>query len=374
MPISKRDIIVIGGSAGAIPVLLAFVKSLPIDFAASIFIVQHVAPFAPSRLPQLLSNAGHLKAVHPKTGDTIKPSLIYLAPPDHHLLIESGKVIVARGPKENRFRPSIDALFRSAAYIYGPRVIGLVLSGSLNDGTSGLWTIKQMGGMAVVQDPEDATFPDMPASALEHVNVDYSVRTENMADLLVRLAAKPVAKKRKTSAKVMKRLETEILIATRDNAFEMGIIGMGELTPFTCPECNGALSKLKEGSIVRFRCHTGHAFTISALLSEVSESVEELLWQAMRGLEETNMLLNSIAQHFESTGRKDAAKLLLARATQIKRQAQIVHDSVLHQQILSGDIAYSQATKGNTPRRKARSRPPQSTSAAPARSREPSAS
>jgi two-component system, chemotaxis family, protein-glutamate methylesterase/glutaminase len=126
---------------------------------------------------------------------------------------------------------------------------------------------------------------------------------------------------------------------------------MGELTPFTCPECNGALSKLKEGSIVRFRCHTGHAFTISALFSEVSESVEELLWQAMRGLEETNMLLNSIAQHFESTGRNDAAKLLLARATQIKRQARLVHDSVLHQQLLSGDIAWpSDDRKYSTPK------------------------
>jgi two-component system, chemotaxis family, protein-glutamate methylesterase/glutaminase len=154
---ARRDIVVIGSSAGGITPLSELVGGLPPDFPASILIVQHIPPHAPSMLPEILSRAGPLPAVHPKPNEPIQPGRIYVAPPDHHLLIaESGKAIVARGPKENRFRPSIDALFRSAAYVYGPRVIGVVLSGALDDGTSGLWSVKRMGGMAVIQDPEDA--------------------------------------------------------------------------------------------------------------------------------------------------------------------------------------------------------------------------
>src|SRR3954466_9494121 len=294
----QRNIVVIGASAGGIAALTELVRGLPEDFSASMFIVQHLPASSPSALPELLSRSGPIKAIHPKDGEAIKPSRIYVAEPDHHLLIEEGKVIVKRGPKENRFRPSIDALFRSAAYVYGPRVIGVVLSGVLDDGTSGLWTIKRLGGLALIQDPKDAIFPSMPINASEYVKIDHSLPVADMAKLLVELTEEPALPRPKLAMKDLKRLETEILIATHDNAFEMGIIEMGQLTAFTCPECNGALSRLKEGNIIRFRCHTGHAFTINALLSEVSEKVEDLLWQGMRGLEESNLLLTQMAAHF----------------------------------------------------------------------------
>jgi two-component system chemotaxis response regulator CheB len=164
-----RDIVVIGASSGGIVALLDLVKTLPADFPAPIFVVQHVAADSPSILPQLLSHASSLQAKHPQHGEAVEPGVIYVAPPDHHLLVENDKVLVTRGPKENRFRPSIDALFRSAAYSYGPRVIGVVLTGYLDDGTSGLWTVQRLGGLTIVQDPRDAASPAMPANALHYV-------------------------------------------------------------------------------------------------------------------------------------------------------------------------------------------------------------
>jgi two-component system chemotaxis response regulator CheB len=337
---TKRDIVVIGASAGGISALLELVRGLPHDLAASIFIVQHIPAHSPSMLPEILNKSGPLRAVHPKDGEQVELSRIYVAEPDHHMLLEGGRVIVKRGPKENRFRPSIDALFRSAAYVYGPRVIGVVLSGVLDDGTSGLWTIKRMNGLAIVQEPTDAVFPQMPSNVMKYVKVDHTIPATEMAALLVGLTGKSAPAKRKLSAKELKRLQVEILIATHDNAFEMGIIEMGTLTAFTCPECNGALSRLKEGSIARFRCHTGHAFTISALLSEVSETVEGQLWQAMRGLEESNLLLLEIGKHFKEIGRPQDAEVFLTRAKEVKKRAQIVHDSVLSQKLISGDLKF----------------------------------
>lgn len=354
----KRDIVTIGGSAGGMAPLLELARHLPKDFAASIFIVQHLAPYAPSNLPELLSRSGPLKAAHPKNGELIQPGRIYVAPPDHHLLIGEGKIIVAKGPKENRFRPSIDALFRSAAYVYGPRVIGLVLSGVLDDGTSGLWSIKRLGGLVLIQDPADAQFPDMPQNVLEYVRPDYTLPSREFADLLVQLTGVPAPKRPKLPVKELKRIEAEILIATRDNAFEMGIIEMGELTAFTCPECNGALTRLKEGKIIRFRCHTGHAFTINSLLADVSVSVEDLLWQAMRGLEESNMLLIEMGTHFGTTGRPEIAQTFFEKAKEIKSQARVVHESVLKQQLISGDLRFEKINNARKQHRKSGSRTP----------------
>ncbi len=347
---NKHDIIVIGASAGGIRALLDLCRGFPEDFSPSIFIVQHVPPHSPSMLPKLLSDAGPLPAVHPQDGETIQPGRIYVGVPDHHLLLEHGKVIVKRGPKENRFRPSIDALFRSAAYVYGPRVIGVILSGVLDDGTSGLWTIKRMGGLAIIQDPKDAAFPEMPLSVREYVKVDHVVPVANMAGLLVELVREPAVRKVRVAKKDLKRLELEIAIATHDNAFEMGIIEMGKLTAFTCPQCNGALSRLKEGKIKRFRCHTGHAFTISALLSEVSETVEDQLWQAMRGLEETNMLLIEFANFFQEK-RPDIAQVFIRRAEEVKQRARTVHDSVFKQRLISGDLQFEEEVRSRAERK-----------------------
>jgi len=338
----KRDIIVIGSSAGGVKALIEFTKHLPQDFPGTIFITQHVAPYTVSLLPDILSMKGLLQAEHPQDGDAIKPNRIYVAPPDHHLLLEEGKMLVKRGPKEIRFRPSVDALFRSAAYVYGPRVIGVVLSGYLDDGTSGLWSVKRLGGLTIVQDPEDAAFPAMPANVLEFVEVDQIVPVMELAALLTKLTAEPAPHNIIPPAEDLDRFEIELAIARHDNAFRMGIIEKGELTPFTCPNCHGALTKLIEGNIIRFRCHTGHAYTISALLAEVTESVESTLFQAMRGLEETNLLLEQLGHHFENISKKDIAELFFKKAQDVGEQARVVHDSIFQHQILSADLQFQQ--------------------------------
>jgi two-component system chemotaxis response regulator CheB len=336
----KKDIIVVGASAGGITALKALVKSLPVDFTGSMFIVLHIPPYSETRLAGILSDAGPLKAVQPKDGEDIKPGMLYVAANDHHLLLEKGKVIVKKGPKENRFRPSIDALFRSAAYVYGPRVVGIVLSGVLNDGTSGLWSIKRMGGTTIIQSPDDAEHPQMPQNVLEYVEVDHTVDADDMGPLLETLINEKPLKKIKLSAKEMKLLKMEVLIATRDNAFEMGIIQIGELTPFTCPECHGSLVRLVEGNIIRFRCHTGHAFTASALLADVTKSIEDMLWQGMRGMEELNMLLLSIEKHLKGLGHKKQAAIFADKAEDASHRARIIHDSIFSQEQYSEDIRF----------------------------------
>ena len=335
-----RDIVVIGSSAGGIKALLEFVSHLPADFEAAIFIVQHIAPHTESILPEIITSRSALEAKHPEDGERIQKGTIYIAPPDHHILLEGDKISITKGPKENRFRPSIDALFRSAAYVYGPRVIGVVLSGYLDDGTSGLWSVQRLGGTAIVQEPKDAAFPDMPTNALEFVKADYTVPIAELAALLVSLTAEPAPEPPKVSEEDIERLKIEITIARQDNAFEMGIIKMGELTPFTCPDCHGALTKLIEGNLLRYRCHTGHAYTISTLLAELTESVEGILYQAMRGLEETKMLLNNMGEHFKETNQKEVADLFFRKAEETGKRARVVHDSIFEHELLSGDIQF----------------------------------
>src|SRR5215212_4205120 len=183
-----QQCIVIGASAGGFQVVVNTASQLPADLPVPVFVVMHVRADHHSYLPEILAKAGPLSAVHPEDGAKIKAGVIYVAPPDHHLLIDDSHVAVKRGPKENGFRPSIDALFRSAAYSYGPGAIGVVLSGALNDGTSGLWSIKRLGGIAIVQDPYEARYPSMPRSALEYIEADYKVRSIELAPLLARLA------------------------------------------------------------------------------------------------------------------------------------------------------------------------------------------
>jgi two-component system chemotaxis response regulator CheB len=333
-----RDIVVIGASAGGVEALLELVTTLPKDFPAPIFVVQHVAPYSPSLMPQLLSRVSALPAKHPENGETIEPGVIYVAPPDHHLLIEDDHVLVTRGPKENRFRPSIDALFRSAAYTYGPRVIGVVLTGYLDDGTSGLWSVQRLGGLVVVQDPADAHFPAMPINALEFVTADYIVPLSQIGSLLTRLTTEPPASKPHVTQEEMALLKIEFTIAKQENAFELGIIDKGKLTSFTCPDCHGALTQLVEGNIIRYRCHTGHAYTVNALLSEVTDSVESMLYQSMRGLEETKMLLQNLGSHFEQEAQPTIADLFFRRAAQAGKQARIIHESIIEHESLSGDL------------------------------------
>jgi two-component system, chemotaxis family, protein-glutamate methylesterase/glutaminase len=328
--------IVIGASAGGVETLKEVVARLPADLSVPVFVVLHIPPFVASSLPEILSQVGPLPAVHPQDGTRIKPGHIYVAPPDLHLLIEDGRIAIKRGPKENRFRPSIDALFRSAAYIYGSKAIGVVLSGALDDGTSGLWSIKRLGGIAIVQEPSQAQFDSMPLSALEYVDVDYKLPSTEIGALLGRLVLES-APETLMDEEVILRMKTESLIAAEDGAFQKGIMEMGTLTPFTCPECKGALVKIPEGEMSRFRCHTGHAYTDNALLEAVSESTGEMLWQVMRSLEEDVMLLNHMGQHLKEAGNADRAEKFFKKARELEKRSKTFHETVLDHESLSGD-------------------------------------
>src|SRR5687767_15322737 len=184
---SNNRVVVLGGSSGGIAALTAIAAALPVDFPAPLCVVMHTSPHLPGLLHQILDRAGPLGCVMAATGDRLRAGRIFVAPPDHHLLIEPNLLRIIKGPRENGSRPAIDPLFRSAAQVYGPAAIGVVLTGNLDDGTAGLWVLKQLGGTAVVQDPSDALFPSMPTSALTHVPVDHCVPLSEMVPLLARL-------------------------------------------------------------------------------------------------------------------------------------------------------------------------------------------
>ena len=287
----QQHIIVIGASAGGVQALRKFVHQLPADFNAPVFIVQHTPPNIESFLPEILMNAGKLKAVHPKDGDKFENGTIYIAPPDHHMLIDNENILVKRGPKENNFRPSVDALMRSAAYCYGPAVIGVVLTGMLYDGTSGLWSVKRLGGTTIIQNPEEAEFPDMPKSVLEYVEVDHQVDLSGLGALICELIAQPVKDSNPANAIEIARMKKEIDIAGAQKAFEKGATQLGDCSLLTCPDCGGGMVMIKEDNIVRYRCHTGHAYIDMSLLKESVENTEMKLWEALRCMEETIMIL-----------------------------------------------------------------------------------
>ena len=333
--------IVIGASAGGFEVVVDLASNLPEDLPAPVFVVMHVPAHHPSHLPAILSKAGHLRAMHPEDGQKIEPSFIYVAPPDHHLLIDDGSVAVKRGPKENGFRPSIDALFRSAAYAYGPRAIGVVLSGALYDGTSGLWTIKRLGGTAIVQDPYEAQYASMPRSAREYVEADYTVRSIEMPELLTRLANEQPAGEMITGDDIEHGLEDriakEVQIAAGTSISQKSILELGELTPFTCPECHGALAEITEGKLSRFRCHTGHGFTAEALLEGVMESIGELIWQVTRGLQEAEMLLEHMGRHIRDAGDPSRAQKFFAKARELEKRASRFQEMATDHESLSSN-------------------------------------
>ncbi len=325
---TERDIVVIGGSAGAIQALLAITRDLQPTFAGTIFIVVHISPGSPGLLPEILSREQGIPAQHAVHEARIEKGRIYIAPPNRHLLVDGdGTMRLTQGPKENRFRPAIDPLFRSAALGFGPRVVGVLLSGGMDDGVSGLGAIQDAGGVAVVQDVGDAVVPTLPFNALARLNVEFCLRAAEIGPLLSRLSQgeEPDAPRaRKRSPMTRKEMELEVRQATASNELDSEFITLGEPSLLTCPECHGTLLRMKDERILRFRCHTGHAFTADSLLDALTEGVEEALWNAVRAIEESAMLLNHMAGHKPAQGGasatdfRQAAEAALARAKAVR--------------------------------------------------------
>src|SRR5215212_1547959 len=317
-----KDIIVVGASAGGIEALRALAGGLPADLPASLFIVLHTSPESPAMLADILDRSGSLPALSPKDGDRIRPGTIYVAPPDRHLLIEPNLMRVTRGPKENRFRPAVDPLFRSAAQTYGPRVVGVILTGYLDDGTAGLWTVKQLGGTAVVQDPADALVPSMPLNAVTHVKVDYCVPMEEIPQLLVRLTNE--AAEEEGAYQVPKEVEIEVNIAKEQKALDAGVLQLGEPSNYACPECHGVLLQVKEGTRFRFRCHTGHGFSTESLLADITEKMDDALWNSIRAFEEGELFMRHMAEHLGNGENSQSAESFVKRADDAKRRADVI--------------------------------------------------
>jgi two-component system, chemotaxis family, protein-glutamate methylesterase/glutaminase len=324
--LAERNIIVIGCSVGGVEALQRLVGRLPRNLPAAVFVVLHLAPQSTSMLPTILSRAGELPASHPKDGEPIRMGHIYVAPPDNHLLLENGKMRVMRGPRENRHRPAVDPLFRSAARWYGPRVIGVVLTGALDDGTAGLSSIKKRGGIAIVQDPADAFCGDMPRSAMKNVEVDYVASIDHIPELLQQLAPTKVAENGTgKSSRLIK--ETEIAEIDMDAIEDENRPGVP--SSFACPECGGVLWEQDGEQILRFRCRVGHAYTANSLGVEQTEAVEGALWAAMRALEEGASLARRMAATAARGNREMLESRFLERAEAKMQQAEVLRRLIM---------------------------------------------
>ncbi len=320
--IITMKIIVIGASAGGWESISKLCRSFPEGLRAAVLIVWHISMRSENNFPLMLAKETKLPVESAVNNKTIMEGRIYTAPPNNHLIIEDHKMRVVYGPKENRFRPAIDPLFRSAAYNFGSNVIGILLSGMLSDGTAGLWTIKDRGGISLVQDPDEAQFPDMPSNALKNMDVDYKLSVDEMAPLLIKLTEAPSAEK-KLNPDIAKD-GIEIRMASDDYVSDEDIKKIGEVTEFTCPECHGSLWRIEQGSIIRFRCRTGHAFSVPALLEELSESIERQIWAAIRGLEENTSLIKYLTQHLHSEEDRERLDIYMLRADQSQQSANIL--------------------------------------------------
>ena len=340
--VGKRNIIVIGASAGGVDALKKLLAPLPADLDASLFIVWHMAPTVRGVLPQILSRVTAIAVSNAVDGETIQSNHIYVAPPDQHLMLENGLISLTRGPKENRFRPAIDPLFRSAALSYNNQVMGVILSGALDDGTAGLWTIKQRGGMALVQDPTEAEVPSMPESAIRQVAVDYVLPADQLAARLVKLVNQTVSAISEVDVQETKKTELEIRIAAQETELGMNIFSFGTLSPYTCPECHGVLTMLKEGSLARFRCHTGHAYSVDTLLAAVTETIENNLYSTLRSMDEAIILLNHLGDHYAEANQSRLAALYFQKAQEAKSRADLIRQAVTDHQILSQDLLWQQ--------------------------------
>ena len=303
--------------------------ALPADYRAAIFVVVHVAPETPSVLPAILDRLSALPVSVAKAGAPVRPGTAMIAPPDMHLVLDRDRVRLVNGPRENRHRPSIDVLFRSAAVAYGSRVTGVVLSGMKDDGAAGLWAIKRRGGAAVVQEPSDAEYPEMPRSAMDLVDVDACVPARDLASTLIRMAADSTAKPNEAAPA---SIEAEARMIEQNDSSMAELDALGQRVPLTCPECGGALWEIHEGG-PRFRCHTGHAYSLATLADEQSMQVEAALWAALRRLEESERVAQRMASYARIRGNASLAAYHTDIAT-----GTAAHAATLRQ-LLGGNVA-----------------------------------
>lgn len=325
-----RDIVVIGGSAGAIEALSRLVGHLPRRLDAALFVVVHTAPAADSLLPAILSRRGSLMAVEPADGDPIACDRIYVAPPDCHMIIEAGRIRISSGPKESLHRPAIDPLFRSAARSYQARVVGVVLSGMLDDGSRGLAMIRRRGGTAMVQDPGEALFPQMPRNAIEAANPQHVGTVDELARLI---AIHTRGHEQKSD------VEEFMSDAMNPNGGKVPIGAddvPGTPTGIACPECHGVIWAADELEEPEYRCRIGHAYTTEALAQAHADSVEGALWAAVRALQERASLTKHLGHKAQRRGDHLTAGSMMEQSNTADRQATTIESMLLSRAEKSG--------------------------------------
>jgi two-component system chemotaxis response regulator CheB len=334
-PHQPHAVVVVGASAGGVEALRALTAGLPADLPAAVLVVLHLSANTPSVLPRILGRACALPVAHARNGEPLEPGRVYVACPDQHLLVHPGRLRLLRGARENGVRPAVDPLFRTAARAYGPRVIGVVLSGTLDDGTLGLGHVKRWGGTAVVQDPEDALFDGMPRSAIEHVLVDHVAPAQALGPLLARLARRPRLAHQPTAPAMPDPIESDRDVLEIDGGARRNEALGGRISGLTCPECHGALWEMGDGEDggqgagVRFRCRVGHAFSEQVLHETKGVSIEAALWTALTALEEHAALTLRMAQRAGAAGHEERHRRYHEKVRLLEQRARVIHD-VLH--------------------------------------------
>ncbi len=316
---SRRDVVVVGASAGGVEALKALVASLPRDLPATVLVVLHVPAYGRSVLPAILGRSGPLPARHVSGSAELRHGEILVAPPDHHLVVIGSEVRATRGPRENGHRPAIDVLFRSAARALSHRVIGVELSGVLDDGAAGMWAIRNRGGVVIVQDPTDCLYPEMPQSVIATVTPDHLVPAAALGPLLDRLC-------REAFAAPELAPPSELILAETDLALlEEGAMNTDERpgapAGFSCPDCGGTLFEISEGGLSRYRCRVGHAWTTRGLLGEQSVQLDTALWVALRTLEEKAALATQLSVRAAQGGNPLTAARFEEQAADSRRAA-----------------------------------------------------
>ena len=322
---ANRDIIVIGGSSGATAPLKSLLAGLPPDLPAAVFVVLHIPARSLGLLSTVADAAGPLPARQAEDGMRIERGQVYIAAPDRHLIVTDGVIRLGRGPRENMVRPAIDPLFRSAALAYGPRVIGVVLSGLLSDGAAGLDAVKRCGGTAIVQDPEDPIAGEMPRRALEATVADLLLPAARLGDVLSDLARQAAGPTVPIPPEI--RLEVDIAMGERIDSDLLS--GMADPAALTCPSCGGVLSKVRSGKPLRFRCQVGHAYTADALAREQEGRVDEALRIALRIVEERAELVSRMAEEGRQSGRRAVAEMYAERAREYRGYPETLRRAVL---------------------------------------------
>jgi two-component system, chemotaxis family, protein-glutamate methylesterase/glutaminase len=321
---TNRDILAIGTSAGGFDALRFLAREFSRDFPAAVVVTIHLSNQFRSELDAILTQAGPLPASFAVDGEKLEKSHIYIAPTERHLILESGKLRLGSGPRENNARPALDPLFRSAALCCGPRSVGAVLTGTLGDGAAGLQALKQSGGVTVVQDPSDAAFAEMPATALLRSQPDHVVSLAGMPALFEKLVREPAGEARPVAS----GLEYEVNVASGGVGSMHEMDRIGDRSVLACPDCHGIMWEINQGELVRYRCHVGHAYTAEIMSVALDENLKRAFGSALRALSERVALARKLQAQASANGQTRTAESWASKAHEFETEANIIRDSI----------------------------------------------